>query len=262
VLQNFNQLREAGLSMAESQQISKEANLAMSNDILHFNNLMVRNIAWMTENLKEIAEISERNDLTEPSKIDQAEMAKYGIILDHEEMAFNNLEFIIKRYSNAAYKEPFPITGDDLSSALAYILKKDKFSMISDIVSILDARQLDISSFNINLFSNTLEKNLNENFNAQNLLVILKFYTYFLKNKMRQYSVTPESLKALNATELQNISFLVFKGEDIFDMKGIFNLLVDKIGSQKIMNKATLQDLIDFYTINMLPFSRLSQNNH
>lgn len=42
--------------------------------------------------------------------------------LGDSKLALDNLEQIIKRYSNAAYKEVFPITGEQLNQVLAFLL--------------------------------------------------------------------------------------------------------------------------------------------
>ena len=52
ILQNLGQLREAGLSMAESKQISDQANKKICEEINTFNKIMIQNINMLNEKLK------------------------------------------------------------------------------------------------------------------------------------------------------------------------------------------------------------------
>ncbi len=73
----------------------------------------------------------------------------------------------------------------------------------------------------------------------------MKYYTYWQESMFREFNLTPEKVRQLPVTELVEYSHFLFRYNNLVDMRDLFSHLADKVGSNRIIDKHTKQDMMD-----------------
>lgn len=75
-------------------------------------------------------------------------------------------------------------------------------NLLSKVLNLVEAWNLDIAYLNPHVFAPMLEESLNKNFNAQNIFLFLKFYTMHFESRFWEYRLNPESADLTNPKTL------------------------------------------------------------
>ena len=111
----------------------------------------------------------------------------------------------------------------------------------------------------MNVFRNALEYYQNDKYSVSNILIYLKYYTYFQKLLFEHLNLTPSKIRKLSPSEIYEYSKVLFPNVNLAD----FGFLVNRLGKNRIIDKHTkrdvMQDIIDYFTNYTVPFMDIPQ---
>lgn len=97
----------------------------------------------------------------------------------------------------------------------------------------------------MNLFKDSLEYYMNNKFNLSNVIVFMKYYTYYQECLFREFNLTPQCIRDLSPSELVEYSHFLFPNNSLVDTRDLFSNLVKRIGSNRIVDNTTKQNMMD-----------------
>jgi hypothetical protein len=194
---------------------------------------------------------------------------KYGIATHNSTYTIDSFDKAIK----AAYNEDanenvssyLPVSYPLFSSAYELCLRRDNFKGLGKLINYATKSHLDISSLDLSLFKPSLDYYLNSNFNL-NVLVFLKYFVQVHKLLFQKYDADPRKIRAMNIETLRKGVDKLMPFTNLVDMKELFGYLVHKIGTNKIIDKETKQDVMDdvvnYFVDYTTPFMDMAEYNN
>ena len=111
----------------------------------------------------------------------------------------------------------------------------------------------------MNLFRKALEYYQNDKYSVSNILIYLKYYTYYQKLLFEHFNLSPTKIRKLSPSEKYEYSQVLFPNLNLAD----FEFLVKRLGKNRIIDKHTkrdvMQDIIDYFTNYTVPFMDIPQ---
>lgn len=86
---------------------------------------------------------------------------------------------------------------------------------------------------------------MNNQLSLSNIIIFLKYYTYFQECLFRDFNLTPQKIRNLSQSELVEYSNLLFPYNNLADTRDIFSFIVKKIGSNRIIDNTTKQNMME-----------------
>ena len=126
------------------------------------------------------------------------------------------------------------IQSSYLESYYSQCLTQDNFKGLSALVNYLETHQVNTSTsgFDLSKWRSSLDFYLNYKFDMANLLTFVRFYTQFVRSAVKRGQENPFT-----------------KVKDLVDMRALFGHLVDKMGTNTLIDPVTktnpMLDLIE-----------------
>jgi hypothetical protein len=119
-----------------------------------------------------------------------------------------------------------PMSDKLFRDSFATLLSNDNFKALGSLINLAEDKSIDISGIDFSSFRTSIDKHLNQSYNFSNILVFLKYYTYFFECRFKHYKLSPTSLASRNKLEYYTKARLVFRDTDIVEMSEVFKTLV------------------------------------
>lgn len=201
---------------------------------------------------------------------------KYGIVSNNDTLAFNSFQNYIEEYNtqdrSGAIKTFLPVDFVMFKDLFNLFINRDNFKGLGVLLNYAEQRRLKITNLDLSVFKPSMEYYLNHNFKLSNLLVFMKYYVYRQECLFKEFNLTPESLRKMSASEINEYSNILFPHNNLADLKDLFSYLVKRltlrdtsklnsneiIGSNRVVDNHTKQDLmqkfINYFTKYTVPF--------
>lgn len=187
---------------------------------------------------------------------------KFGVATNNSTYAISNFEEVIKlsnaRDSSGNVQTFLPVNTPLLKDLFELCIRRDNFKGLGLLINYAEERKLKILPFDLNAFKPSLEYYLNENFKMSNIMIFLKYYTYMHECIFNEFNLTPQKIRELTLSELKEYSNFLFPYNNLVDLRDIFSFLVKKVGTNRIIDKHTKQDMMDrfikYFTSYTVPF--------
>lgn len=190
----------------------------------------------------------------------------YGVAANDANYTVQVMEDLVKTSNyldaNEHVKSLLPINHSQCNKIFELCLKKDHFRGLGVLMNYIEQRKLQILNFDLSKFRPSMEFYQNDRYSVTNILIYLKYYTYYQKCLFNQFGLTPKSLRKLSPSELYEYGLVLFPNVNLAD----FEFLVKRIGTNRIIEKYTKQDvmknIIDYFTKYTVPFMDIQQHVH
>jgi len=244
---------------------SQRAYKGKNKDLLEMENIILKlENGDKSSNLhEEYAEIEQRTDnsFNDVSRYYTIKM-RFGIATNNSNYVVENLEKAIK----ASYIEDadgninsyIPISYPLFKSTYDLCLRKDNFRGLGKLINYAEKSKLNIAALDLSVFKSSLEYYLNHNSKLTNLLVFTRYYTKVHKDILINNRLTPEKLRKMTPSQLEPTAKKIFHQNNLIDMKDLFEYLVRRVGTNRIVDKESKQEVMDeltnYFIDNTTPF--------
>jgi hypothetical protein len=196
---------------------------------------------------------------------------RFGIAANNDAYAMTNFENIVN-VSNQAENEGnlrtfIPVDFMLFKDLFKLFVNRDNFKGLGSLINYAEERKLKLTSLDLSIFKPSLEYYLNHNFKLSNIMIFLKFYVNKQESLFKEFNLTPEKVRTLNHSEIQEYSNFLFPHSDLVDMRDLFSYLVKRVGSNRIIDNHTKKDIMQNfikyfvdYTIPFMDTSHLVNN--
>jgi hypothetical protein len=196
---------------------------------------------------------------------------RFGIVANNDAYAMTNFENIVDS-SNQADNEGnlrtfIPVDFMLFKDLFKLFVNRDNFKGLGSLINYAEERKLKLTSLDLSIFKPSLEYYLNHNFKLSNIMIFLKFYVNKQESLFKEFDLTPEKVRTLNHSEIQEYSNFLFPHSDLVDMRDLFSYLVKRVGSNRIIDNHTKKDIMQNfikyfvdYTIPFMDTSHLVNN--
>lgn len=187
---------------------------------------------------------------------------RFGIVTNNDVYALNHLENTLN-LSNKAEKDGniktyIPVDLMLFRDLFKLFVNRDNFKGLGTLINYAEQRKLKLTSLDLSIFKPSLEYYLNHNFKLSNIMVFMKFYVNKQESLFREFDLTPEKVRMLSPTEIQEYSNFLFPHSDLVDMRDLFSYLVKRVGSNRIIDNYTkkdvMQNFIKYFVDYTIPF--------
>lgn len=187
---------------------------------------------------------------------------KFGVATNNSTYAISNFEEAIKvsnsRDATGGVQTFMPVDIALLKDLFDLCIRRDNFKGLGLLINYAEERKMKILPFDLNSFKPSLEYYLNENFKMSNIMIFLKYYTYMHECIFKEFNLTPQKIRELPVAELNEYSNFLFPYNNLVDLRDLFSYLVKKVGTNRIIDKHTKQDMMDrfvkYFTNYTVPF--------
>ena len=246
----------------------KDKNMQRMDSII----LMLKNGDKDEALIKEYEELSNQIRQKFSSNLNYHQMnVEFGIASNNSAMSIKSFEDLVQTANiveqNGGVKSIVPVDAQLLKQLFELWLQRDNFRGLASIINYAEQRKVKISSFDLNLFKDSLQYYMNDKFNLSNIIIFMKYYAYYQECLFKEFNLTPQSIRALSPSELVEYSHFLFPNNSLVDTRDIFSFLVKKIGSNRIIDNTTKQNMMDRfvnyfinYTIPFMNTTNFSNN--
>lgn len=137
-------------------------------------------------------------------------------------------------------------------------VNRDNFKGLGTLINYAEQRRLKLTSLDLSIFKPCLEYYLNHNFKLSNIMIFMKFYVNKQESLFREFDLSPEKVRMLSPTEIQEYANFLFPHSDLVDMRDLFSYLVKRVGSNRIIDNHTkkdvMQNFIKYFVDYTIPF--------
>lgn len=182
----------------------------------------------------------------------------YGLGLKDAKLTAAALEDTFKAAntitSEGVVENMIPLNVSVCKKIFELFIEKDHFKGLGQLINYLEDRRLSILPFNLSLFRDAIDYYQNQIYSPSNILIYLKFYTYYQKCLFNHYGLTPEKINTLDFSGLVNFSHLLFQNTNYVDT----GYLIKRLDGNKIIDRHTRKDVlkgvVEYFVDYTVPF--------